>query len=126
MDINTRWVQFKGKAEIPYDLDTNKNLVLAGEFEVKDWKHSPNQDGTEDISYTIYPIELMQQKEGGESIRLKAGEKRHIKQYRAIYHYWNEHKPTEDFESFYDSLEAFINSSIPEIVELRKETHSHG
>ena len=117
--INTRYISFSGKVEIPSEIDKQKSLIIAGEFDISDYSERPNEDGTYDVIYKVKPIRVMNQSEGGERVYFKTNEKRHVKFYRAIMHYCKEHA-IENHDEFYDKLMGYLNSHVEELVGLKK------
>ncbi|MFP5261010.1 MAG: hypothetical protein ACLGJB_03790 [Blastocatellia bacterium] len=120
MKINTRWVQLKGKIEVPEDLDREKYVILGGEFEHQDYKEKPNQDGSADIIYTLLPIRV--KIESGLKQYFGKPKKRQSQRLRAaLWHHYNTLNLSEEyFDDWYSNVTDKMIVHLEEIINFIK------
>lgn len=116
-EIDEHILKLRGTANLPGEIDKDKNHIIAAEFSITDIAFKSLENNKWAAIYTAEPQAVMQLKENGEKVKLPTGS-RSMKQRRALLHYFKEHNIEGDFAMFYDKAEASINANIPEIIKL--------
>jgi hypothetical protein len=120
MEINTHWVAFKGKFELPEPLDREKYLIASGEWEHLSYQEKPNGDGTADAIYSVAPVRVMVQ--AGDRKLVGKVKKRSSQRLRAAL--WHEFQTTgldeSLFEDWYDERMNKFITHLPELLNFIK------
>jgi hypothetical protein len=116
MTINTRWIQLKGKIEVPSELDREKYVIIGGEFEHQDYKEKPNQDGSADVIYTLLPIRV--KVESGLKQYFGKPKKRQSQRLRnALWHHFQTlNLPEETFDDYYGEVTNKLIAHLEEVL----------
>lgn len=103
--MDSHIIKFGGTAESPETLNDSKNYVIAGEWQIDSVVRTPNQDGSYVYTYKLKPVRLLEQKEGGDRVRIKVKSSHSTRLRGAIWHL----NPDEDY------YERVMNALIPNI-----------
>lgn len=118
MNINSHWVQFKGKFNVPEPPEREKYLIISGEFDHLNYQEKPNQDGSADAIYTVSPIRIMVQ--AGDKKLIAKVPKRSSQRLRiALWHLYQKNElPEELFDTYYNETMDRIVVNLPEVMNL--------
>lgn len=116
-EVNTNFVQFSGKFEIPQELDPNRYVMISGEFQIGDITQKPTQENGEfDQIYKVSPNRIVV--DFGEKRLVGKVKKRSSQRLRgAIWHeYLKTEQPAEFFDDYYDEFVNKLITHLPEVT----------
>ena len=104
MNINTRFIQFSGKAEVSKDLVVGENYEIVSQGTIVSSTLHDNDNGTCDASYKWKVISSEITDEKGESIKAKDTRGNSTLIRNQAYAIWRDAKSPKDFDTFYGEL----------------------
>ena len=104
MNINTKYIQFSGKAEVSEELKVGNNYEITSQGTIVSSTIHDNDNGTVDISYKWRVITSEITNEKGESIKAKDTRSNSTLLRNQAYAIWREESTSMDFETFYSEL----------------------
>jgi len=123
MKINEHIVRIVGDAYVPEGLAMDKSYQGLFQADVKKIAHSSNEDGSENIVYSLKLLTLQIVDEAGKAQKMKDKRSWSKKVRGAIYHLW-EDRGGEDTgfneEAFYDAFQAKFLRHFDSIAEYMR------
>lgn len=104
MNINTKYIQFSGKAEVSQELKVGSNYEIISQGTIVSSTIHDNDNGTVDVSYKWRVIMSEITDEKGESIKAKDTRGNSTLIRNQAYAIWREYSTSKDFETFYNEL----------------------
>jgi hypothetical protein len=114
-------IKFSGLAELPSELDRNKNHTIIGEFEEVSRTETDLKDGTQMTTFKVKPVRLMKLEEGGAKIRLKAKNANSVRIRAAVFREQGKREQrvaSGDSDLFYDVFADRLISNLPAVLDL--------
>lgn len=119
--MDTHQIRLTGLAEIPSPLDEEKNVLLAGEFELLDINKRDEKDGSWKYTYKLKPVRLGQIDSAGNKIRLKTKNSNSTRLRWAIISYAEKNFPDLNSEQYYDTTIDGIIANLENIINNLKQ-----
>ena len=104
MNINTKYIQFSGKAEVSEELKVGNNYEITSQGTIVSSTIHDNDNGTVDVSYKWRVITSEVTDEKGESIKARDTRSNSTLLRNQAYAIWREQSTSKDFETFYTEL----------------------
>ena len=117
MDINEYILKISGSSFLPEPMEMNREYLLTLRGAVKDIHETDNEDGTVDRTYSVKQDSVEVMTSGGLIIKTKSRSPKSKALRGAIYYYWQDHKPGETGEDYYDKVMNAIIVNLDDIIE---------
>ena len=121
MNVNSHYIKFGGKLEIPEPLQNGFTYKVVVDGAIDTISHHDNHDGTFDAAYHFKPITGNVEKEHGEAIKTKDSRSMGQKLRSTVWKWWNaDHTETREQEQAYEDIIKYVILHMDEIWDKAK------